>query len=113
MDNISSAYAEVPAMAQMVGYEMKTTFWGDFSVAERVSGIDGVKDTFKRAFEEYKDDRIYGTELCMVLNWKIWQYFESDTKLARVYDDLWKELDGYICSHWKGKDLDYFLATTD
>ena len=37
-----------------IGYETKTTFYGDFTIAELVSGVEGVKDTFKRAFEEWK-----------------------------------------------------------
>lgn len=32
------------------GYETKTTFWDDFSIAE-MFGINAVRDTYKRAFD--------------------------------------------------------------
>lgn len=33
------------------GYDLITTFWEDFSIADKY-GIAGVKDTYKRAFSE-------------------------------------------------------------
>lgn len=38
-----------------IGYDLITTFWEDFSIADKY-GIAGVKDTYKRAFNEWKDD---------------------------------------------------------
>ena len=38
-----------------VGYNLLTTFWEDFSIADKY-GIVGVKDTYRRAFNEWKDD---------------------------------------------------------
>ena len=35
------------------GNEVKTTFWEDFSIAERF-GISAIQDTFNRAFKEWK-----------------------------------------------------------
>ena len=40
------------------GYETKTTFWMDFSIADRF-GIEAIKDTFKRAFDEWKEHYEY------------------------------------------------------
>ena len=37
------------------GYEVKTTFWEDFSIAERF-GLSAIQDTFNRAFKEWKED---------------------------------------------------------
>lgn len=46
------------------GYDLITTFWEDFSIADKY-GIAGVKDTYKRAFSEWKDGwRPY----CMMCN---------------------------------------------
>ena len=56
-----------------VGYDPMTTFWEDFSIADKY-GIAGVKDTYKRAFSEWKDDYKFFTELTLVLNHKIWQH---------------------------------------
>lgn len=57
------------------GYELQTTFWDDFSIADKF-GISAIKDTYKRAFEEWKDNFKYLTELILVLHHKIWQYHE-------------------------------------
>lgn len=47
---------------QEVGYDLMTTFWEDFSIADKY-GIAGVKDTYKRAFSEWKDDYKFFTGL--------------------------------------------------
>ena len=97
----------------MYGYETKTTFWQDFSIADKF-GYLAIKDTFKRAFEEWKSSTEYLTELVMVLNWKLWRHYENgNEKLAAVYDELWKKADNYAVTNLKGKDLEYFLETTD
>lgn len=51
------------------GYELQTTFWEDFSIADRF-GLSAIQDTFKRAFEEWKNNYKYLTELILVLNHK-------------------------------------------
>lgn len=53
------------------GYEVKTKFWEDFSLAERF-GLSAIQYTFNRAFKEWKEDYEFLTELVLVLNRKIW-----------------------------------------
>ena len=97
----------------MEGYEFKTTFWNDFTIAEKF-GKNSIIDTFNRAFEECKDDYIYLTELVLVLNWKIWQYWEEgNDDLAKLYDSLWRKADAYGIDTLKGDELDYFIKTLD
>lgn len=93
-------------------YETKTTFWEDFSIAD-VFGIDAVKDTYNRAFKGWKDNYEYLTELVMVLNWKIWQHYEKNEPLARVYNELWQQADLYAVENLKDEELEYFYRTTD
>lgn len=99
-------------MAKEFGYEPKTTFWQDFSIAD-MFGVDAVKDTFKRAFCEWKTNYIYLTELVMVLNHKAWQHYERDNSLAELYDELWGEADVYAVENLRDDELIYFLVTTD
>lgn len=94
------------------GYHCITTFPMDFAIAERF-GIDAVKDTFNRAFDEWKTNTKYLTELVMVLNWKIWQWYEKDNELAKVYDELWRKADEWACENLTGEDADYFYRTLD
>lgn len=100
------------SIEEMTGYKPLTTFWSDFSIAEK-SGMGAVKDTFKRAFEEWKDNYKFLTELVMVLNHKIWQWYEKNEALARVYNSLWEEADNYGCENLKGEELEYFYETLD
>lgn len=99
-------------MMQMSGYEPKTTFWSDFTIADKY-GVDGIEDTFNRAFKEWKNDYIYLTELVMVLNHKIWQWYERDEDIAQVYHNLWVQADEYACNNLKGEEAQYFYNTLD
>ena len=99
-------------MQTPMGYEMQTTFWDDFTIADAF-GIGAVKDTFKRAFRDWKTNYIYLTELVIVLNWKIWQHYEKRRALAEVYNDLWGQADEYACTHLKGEELKFFYRVTD
>lgn len=120
------------------GYTVRTTFWNDFSIADHTWQLKGsgnhlvifenakpcnndiakkmkaIKDTYERAFSEWKNNTEYLTELVMILNWKGWQWYESGIEdVAQLYFDLWEKADIYACSHLTGKDLDYFIRTTD
>ena len=97
----------------MTGYKPKTTFYEDFSIADHF-GQAAVKDTFKRGFETakfmgYKEL----TEFVMVLNWKIWEHYETNEPLARLYSELWETADLYAQQNLKGEELSYFYHTTD
>lgn len=94
------------------GYELKTTFWDDFTIADAF-GIEAIKDTYNRAFNEWKHDHIYITELCMVMNWKMFYWFEKDDSKYQLYYDLFTTLDEWCMENLKDEQLDYFLKTTD
>ena len=104
----------IPAwnIAELNGYEPKTTFWQDFSIADAF-GADAVQDTFNRAFEEWRSDHVYLTELVLVLNHKIWQHYEKNDELARLYNDLWRTADAWACDNLTGDELAYFYQVTD
>ena len=96
-----------------MGYEMRTTFWNDFAIADRF-GAAAVRDTYKRAFDEWRHDIEYLTELVMILNWRIWLHWENGREeLARVYDELWRRADLWFCENLKGEELAYYYRTTD
>lgn len=97
---------------KLLDYECKTTFWMDFSIADRF-GIKAIKDTYRRAFREWKDNTEYLTELVMVLNHKIWQWYERNETLAEVYNDLWEKTANYAETNLTGEDLDYYFRITD
>lgn len=94
------------------GYESKTTFWNDFTIADAY-GPKAVKETFDRAFNEWKHDVVYLTELVLVLNHKIWRWYEKDDGLAELYNHLWMKADAYACENLKGEDASYYFRVTD
>lgn len=95
------------------GYTPKTTFWQDFSIAD-CYGEKAVRDTYRRAFNSWKHDHIYLTELVMVLNHKIWQHYEQGREgLAKTYDELWRKADDWGMDNLQGEEKDYFLQTLD
>ena len=94
------------------GYKQITTFFEDFSIAEHF-GADAIKDTYLRVFKAWKTDYKYLTELVMVLNWKIWQWYEKNDEFAKLYNDLWEVADLYATENLKGDELSYFYRTTD
>lgn len=101
-------------MTLLNGYELTTTFWQDFSIAE-VFGTEAVKDTFNRAFNEWKSNYVYLTELVIVLNLKIWQHYEKNGSCAfsRLYNELWEQADNFACENLKGEELSFFYRVTD
>ena len=92
--------------------EFSTTFWQDFSIADRF-GANAIKDTFNRAFNEWKDDYKYLTDLVIVLNWKCWDWYEKDQKISELYSKLYEKANRYALSHLKGDELSYFFRVTD
>ena len=105
---------------KLFDYECKTTFWMDFTIAKKCGGIPAIKDTYKRAMADWSGNYIYLTELVMVLNHKIWQWYDGDTngtgyhtQLARCYNNLWQEAAQYAETHLKGDELSYYYEVTD
>lgn len=94
------------------GYKPITTFYQDFSIAD-IFGIDAIKDTFNRAFNEWKDNYKFLTELVMVLNWKIYEHYKSNNNYAKLYNELWSEADRYAVDNLKDNEADYFYEITD
>ena len=95
------------------GYECKTTFWMDISIADRF-GINAIKDTYRRAFKAWKNNVEYLTELVMVLNHKIWQHWQEGREgYAEVYDELWQKCAEFAETNLTGDDLAYYFNVTD
>ena len=90
-----------------------TTFPMDFTIADNF-GISAIKNTYKRAFEEWKGQYKYLTHLVIALNHKIWEWHEKgNMELAALYNALWQDTDAYACEHLEGKEAEYFYRTTD
>ena len=100
-------------VTELSGYEPKTTFWDDFWIAVYFGGAEGVRDTYRRAFRDWKCDVEYMTELVLVLNHMIWALYEVNEPLARVFDELWRKADEWCREHFEGEEREYFYRVTD
>ncbi len=94
------------------GYEMKTTFWADFTIADAF-GVDAIKDTFNRAFNEWQNNVEFATELALVMSWKSCYYIGKNEQFMNVYIDLYHIVDEWCMNNFKDDDLLYYLNTTD
>ncbi len=100
-------------MMNEFGYECITTFWDDFAIADRF-GVSAVKDTYKRAFDEWKGKYKYLTELVLVLNHRCWFHDgRNHSVLTELYCDLFEQAQEYAETHLKGEELQYFFEVTD
>lgn len=94
------------------GYDLQTTFWEDFSIAD-LFGLPSIQDTFNRAFKEWKGNYVYLTELVLVLNHKIWQHYKRNPEYAALYDSLLKQADQHAVENLKDDELSYYCEVTD
>lgn len=99
-------------MLTQCGYETKTTFWSDFTIADAF-GTAAIIDTFCRAFKEWHKNIVYLTELALVLNHKIWFWYDRNETIAEVYDHLWRGVDNYCHENLTGEDAEYYFRVTD
>lgn len=99
-------------LSEISGYQPKTTFFADLSIAE-CFGQKAVQDTYVKALKSYRNNIVYITELVLCLNHKIWQLHQIDEPMAKLYDDLWRQGQEYVIKHFKGEDLSYYYNVTD
>ncbi len=97
---------------ETTGYKPLTTFYTDFSIAEKF-GVDGIKSTYQVAFSSWKNNYKYLTELAMVLNWKCWRWHEVNNEFSILYTELYHQLDDWIFDNLSGEELEYYISTTD
>ena len=97
---------------QEFGYEAITTFWEDFSIADAF-GTAAVQDTFNRAFNEWRGNYKYLTELVMVLNHKMCIWYKENKQLAMLYNQLYEQAAEYAVTHLQGDEFTYYYQITD
>lgn len=88
-------------------------FMTDFAIADRF-GIAAVRDTYDRAFKEWKDNVSYFASLVMTLNHRLWMWYDAkNERMAKLYDELWKKADEWGCEHFTGADAEYYFRFLD
>ena len=94
-------------------YECITTFWEDFAIADRF-GINAVKDTFNRAFNEWKNNYRYLTELVIVLNHRCWMHYnQGRIDISKVYSSRYYQAHNFALDNLNGEEYEYYFRITD
>lgn len=107
MENIRTMWN----IESMTGYKPRTTFYEDFSDADRF-GIVAIKDTYCSAFNQWQNNIEYMAELVKVLGWKIAEHYSDySTEYRELYYELWQKAGSWVCYHFDGDDLQYFWRT--
>lgn len=90
-----------------------TTLWEDFRIADAF-GVDAVIDTYKRVFDEYKNDVKYMAELTLVLNHSSWIWEDKNPNLCDIYVKLFYTHNDWCWGHFTNEeDADYYFRVTD
>ena len=103
------------AMASENGYERKTTFFSDLSIAE-CYGLDSIKDTYNRVVKEWLSDVKYFAEFVISLNWKSWEWAEregDESELGALYAELYYKANDLAWETYKDEDASYYFSVTD
>ena len=95
-----------------VGKKRKTTLFADLSIAE-CYGVSGIKDTYKNVMRSWGNNLEFMCEWVIALNQKIWQHYNNNRELAKVYDELWRKADEWCINHFKGEDLQRYYEYID
>lgn len=123
-------------IADYIGYTPITTFWEDFSIAEK-GGLSAIKDTYNSALQ-WKENIKYMAELLLVVNHKSivfaeltregstvkdayrWYYRnlsdEQINEIMNYYIDKYYEIRDYVYSDdspFSQEEIDYFFKVTD
>lgn len=95
------------------GYERKSTFFSDLSIAEWY-GIKDVEDTINRVVKSWFDDVEMFTEFVMCVNHKSWEHYQrGNTELARLYSEKFYELQDMVYEKWDSEAQQYYYRITD
>lgn len=107
----------MPKFWEEIGYKPCTTFWQDFTTADIFVGIEKnpIEDTYKRALDYAKTDYKFFTELVLVLNHKIWQWYQKDATRGILYDTLWRMAQEEFFKLYEDDEeaISYYYRVTD
>ena len=90
----------------------RTTFWQDFQIANHW-GKKAVRDTFERAFVEWRNDVRYLIELTFALNNMCWAFHGKDDEMCHLYAELYEKANGWAYDNLAGDDLTAYYEATD
>ena len=97
---------------ELTGYKPFTTFYTDFSISE-IFGIDSIVDTYNICLMNWKTNYKYITELYLVINWKMFRWYNNDRRYYECYLNLFRELEKWVHENFSKEELEFFYKKTD
>lgn len=102
-------------LADMGGYKRKFTFYSDFGIAEfcevYMADHNAVIDTYNRVVESWGKDIKAITEVAMVLNHKLWSFYDNVDSSYLKCSDEWREHFVSVYQTLYEKCVDYITKT--
>ncbi len=91
--NTNQAARPIPSKRRAAPSLEMARFWGALTFAEAF-GPEAVRETCERITREGQNNYKYFTRFVIVLNRKIWQHYNQNDTLARLYyNELWRAAD--------------------
>lgn len=94
------------------GYETKTTFWGDLTIAEAF-GEKAIRNTFDSVRKNYGNKTEWYTEFVLCLNHKCWAWYNKNNELSQLYSELYYDAHDWVHDNWNEEQLSYYFRITD
>lgn len=92
--------------------ECEYTFYSDFQIADSF-GEKGVRDTYRLVKNGWSDNPAAWGEVVCALNWRLWDLYETNEALAKIYQDLWQEAQDFGYETFKGEEATIFFRKVD
>jgi hypothetical protein len=98
--------------AEHTNYTPKTTYWQDFS------GNEHSEIALRSTYNKCEQDAIARgyialTELVLVLNHKMWRYYQTDMELSKAYYALYRKAILLAETTLSGEELQYYYREID
>lgn len=98
------------------GEKFEYTFLYDFDIADHF-GENAIRDTYKRALNEWKSNIRAVAEIYIALNMRCWFWYENgNNELSGLYEELFYKLRNFVYDDntpYSKKELSEFFRLTD
>lgn len=96
------------------GIQQEYTFYQDFQIADIVGKEKDIRSTYIRCKSWRSTPKAWG-ELVCALNWRIWDLYETNEPIAKVYQELYEDAlnIGHNLSETDENYAKIFLAVID
>lgn len=87
-------------------------FYQDFKNAEK-GGTEEIKYVFKKLFRESKTNYVCLTDLAIILSERCEKYKVVNTRISKLYNKLYEDVNEYAMVNLKHEKLDYYFNMID